>query len=137
MNRVLLIDDEEGIRLVWKKFHDVTEPVFRGQLDLDVATTLEQGLEKMDKTEYDALILDLTLPPLTPTEVIEFIQNNSVRLPIISVLTGDEDIYVRRRCMLAGSADFWLKSDAHRCPDLFFKSLYNEYLKRYVRNATP
>lgn len=135
LKNILLLDDEVSIHDIWKRFHDVAEPVFRGQLALDVAVNLEQGLKRMEEKKYDALIFDLTMPPLSQDEVIQFIQNNASHLPIISVLTGDEDIYVRRRCILAGAADFWLKNDAHQRPDLFFKSLYNEYLKRYVTES--
>lgn len=136
MKRLLLVDDEEGIRTVWKRFHDVVEPVFRGQCDLDVAGSLEQGLARMKETEYDAVIFDLKLPPLDAEQVITFIVENANVLPVISVLTGDEDINIRRRCILAGAADFWLKHDANTRPDLFFKSLYNEYLKRQFREPT-
>ncbi len=140
LNKILLIDDEKGIREIWKRFHDVAEPVFRGRLEMDVASDLAQGIERMKGTEYDALILDLVLPPLTQAEVISWIFENAKLpgIPIISVLTGDEDVYVRRRCIIGGAVDFWVKTDATDRPDLFFKSLYNEYLKRYAeRDSTP
>ena len=132
MRRILLIDDEKGIRELWSRLHDVIEPTFRGQCSLDVASDIPQGLARLSGTEYDAVILDLRFPDVTVDETISMIFERSIELPIISVLTGDEDIYTRRRCMLAGAADFWLKNDATSHPDLFFKSLYNAYLKRYA-----
>lgn len=137
MRKILLVDDEEGIRIVWKKFHDVVDPVFRGQCDMDVANDLEQCLARMQGAEYDAIILDLSLKPRTSDEVISFIFENSAEFPPIIILTGDDDIFTRRRCMMAGAADFWLKSDANERPDLLFKSLYNQYLRRhYARTDT-
>jgi len=134
MERILLVDDEEGIRIVWKRFHDVVEPVFRGRLEMDVASTLAQGLERIKETEYDALILDLIVPPMGANDMIQWIYDHAdeVKIPIV-VLTGDSDVYTRRRCIMAGASDFWLKTDAQERPDLFFKSLYNRYLSTYAR----
>lgn len=135
MNRILLVDDEEGIRMVWKRFHDLAEPVFRGRLEMDVASDLEQGLAKIKATEYDVIILDLKFQGVGADQTISFIFERSHELPPIIVLTGDEDIYVRRRCITAGASDFWTKVDAQERPDLFFKAVYNCYLKRYASQA--
>jgi len=137
MKRILLIDDEEGIRIVWKRFHDLAEPVFRGQLEMHVASDLEQGLERLKSGEYDIVILDLELGDSPQLQTISYIFEHAEELPPVIVLTGDEDIYVRRRCMIAGAADFWIKGDATENPDLLFKSIYNEYLKRYASRTDP
>lgn len=137
MKKILLIDDEEGIRIVWKRFHDTAEPVFRGQLEMDVANDLEQGLARISGTDYDAVILDLKFMGEGVEDTITFIFDHAAKLPPIIVLTGDEDIYVRRRAMIAGASDFWTKTDAQERPDLFFKSVYNQYLKRYAGSPTP
>lgn len=131
MKRILLIDDDEGIQIVWKRFHELTEPVFRGQLEMDIASNLEQALAKIQGGAYDAVIQDLTIPPNPQERGVEWLAENAAHLPPIIVLTGDSDIFLRRRCMMLGAADFWLKDDAQSRPDLFFKAIYNEYLKRY------
>lgn len=130
MNRVLLIDDEEGIRIVYKRFHDLVEPVFRGQLALDVANDLEQGVERIKGIKYDAIILDLKFQGQGSDNTISWIFENSGHLPPIIVLTGDTDIWTRRRCMMAGAASFWIKMDATQNTDLFFKDVFNCYLAR-------
>lgn len=134
MKRILLIDDEEGIRIVYKRFHDITEPVFRGQLDMDTAPDLEQGIQKIKTTEYDIIILDLTFKGKGHDETTSWIAENSESLPPIIILTGDTDIWTRRRCIAAGASDFWIKVDAAEHPDLFFKAVYNRHLARYARN---
>jgi len=93
---------------------------------------LEQGKARMKGTLYDAIILDLKFKGQGSEDTISFIAENASVLPPVIVLTGDTDIYVRRRCMLAGAADFWLKDDASSRPDLFFKAIYNRYLTRYA-----
>lgn len=136
MKKLLLIDDEEGIRTVWKRFHDIAEPVFRGELEMDVASDLAQGIEKIqaEKPGYDAIVLDLKFKGAGSDDTITWIAGNANSLPPIIIMTGDPDIFVRRRCMMFGAADFWLKSDAAERPDLFFKAVYNQYLKRYDTN---
>lgn len=137
MNKILLIDDEEGIRLVYKRFHDLMEPVFRGQLEMDVANDLEQGKERLAVTPYDAIILDLKFQGHGGETTISWIFENSYAMPPIIVLTGDTDIWMRRRCMMAGAASFWIKMDAAEHPDLFFKDVFNRYLSRlYVASKT-
>lgn len=131
MNRILLIDDEEGIRSLWKQFHDTAEPIFRGQLEMDVANDLEQGKEKIATVDYDVVIADLKFKGHGADITITWIVEEHDRLPPVVVLTGDEDIYIRRRCMIGGASDFWLKLDAAARPDLFFKAVYNQYLRRY------
>lgn len=136
MKRILLIDDEEGIRITFKRLHDIAEPVFKGQLEMDVAVDLEQAKLKIATTEYDAIIADLKFQGHGADATITWIVENHETLPPIVVLTGDEDIYIRRRCMIGGAADFWIKLDAAARPDLFFKSLYNRYLARYESRSS-
>lgn len=138
MNRILFADDMADEHTLWKRFHGDLErevdKVFMGQCGLDTVFTFDEVLKRLDETEYDALILDLVIPPGGVNEGVEFIAEHAKKLPII-VLTGHEDIFVRRRCIVAGAAAFWTKKDAQRVPDIFFKCVYNEYVKRYVPTA--
>lgn len=131
MKKILLVDDDEGIRITWKKFHDYAEPVFRGQLDMDVASDLEAMKERMRHAKYDVIILDLKFVGHGAEDTMAFIAANVEAFPPIVVLTGDSDIWVRRRCMMLGASSFWLKLDAAERPDLFFKDVYNRYLYKY------
>lgn len=136
MKRILLIDDDEGIRELWKRFHDVAEPVFRGELAMDVANDLARGLikieeAKIEKKPYDIVIIDLKFEGQGSDYTMGWIVDYKDKIPPIVVLTGDVDIWVRRKCMMFGAADFWNKDDAQQRPDLFFKSLYNRYLANY------
>lgn len=141
MRRLLLIDDEEGIRIMWKKLHDTAQPVFRGQLEMEIASNLEQGIERIEEAKakgdpFDVVITDLKFQGLGSDATVSWLAENQGKLPPIIVMTGDEDIWVRRRCMMFGANDFWLKLDAVDRPDLFFKSLYNRYLANYPDKET-
>lgn len=103
---------------------------------MDVASDLESGIEKISEAKekgepYDVVITDLNFQGLGSADTISWLAENQGKLPPIIVMTGDEDIWVRRRCMMFGANDFWLKIDASERPDLFFKSLYNRYLANY------
>lgn len=137
MKRILLIDDEEGIRSLWKRFHEVTEPVFRGLLEMDVAEDLEQGIERIGTGAYDAVILDLKFKGIGVDSTVNYIAEHAKDdgIPPIIVLTGDDDIHMRSRCMTSGAASFWLKADAISRPDLFFKEVYNQFLRHYATHA--
>lgn len=135
MKRLLLIDDENGIRVAWKTFHDITDRTYRGQCGLDTADTLREGEDMLAAEKYDAIILDLKLPPLTEEEVIQWIAKEHATLPVIMVFTGYEDPSLRDRCLAAGASGFFTKHDALSFPNLFFKEIYNEWFKRKSRNS--
>ena len=129
MKRILFIDDEPGQREVWQRFHETMDSTFRGMCEMRVASDLETGLHMLQKDDYDAVIMDYHLPSNGKLTVQEFLARYSRELPPIIVLTGDEDIYVRRECLRFGASGFFTKSDAMRFPNLFFKCVYNEYMK--------
>lgn len=131
MTRILYADDSSEQHELWNRFHEQIEKAFQGQCGLDAAFSFAETLEKLASKEYDALILDLVIPPGGVDEGVKFIETHHAKLPIIA-LTGHEDIFIRRRCMIAGAADFWTKRDAQMVPDVFFKCLYNQYVKRYA-----
>lgn len=135
MQNILLVDDQQGVHDLWAELHKEIDTVFQGNCKFDSALTIEEMEQNMIETEYDAIIFDLVMPPGGIDEGVNFIADHARSFPPIIALTGHEDIFIRRRCIIAGAADFWTKRDAQRVPDLFFKSLYNEYVKRYVPKA--
>jgi DNA-binding response OmpR family regulator len=103
---------------------------------MDTASDLDKGIELIAQNEYDAIIIDYHLPPLDGNMLEKWIRDNYQSLPPIVVLTGDHDVWIRRRCLMSGAEDFWLKVDAGNTPNQFFKAVYNAYLRRkkYVGN---
>lgn len=130
MRKILLVDDEDGIRTLWTRLHDTMDETFRGQCEMETAADLERAKYKLAHSTYDAVILDLSMPPEGRDGIISWLYSAAPALPPVVVLTGSDDIFVRRRCMMAGAANFITKNDAVAFPNLFFKMLYNEYLRR-------
>ncbi len=131
MNRILLVDDEKGIRDLWSEnFERVLEKTWRGTCELFFATSEEDAVSMLTLQEFDAIIWDLAMPPGGRQAGIDFIKKNHASLPPIIVMTGSEDIETRQECLSSGAAQFFTKIDASKFPNLFFKTIYNEWWKR-------
>lgn len=130
MKKLLLIEDDAGVRDLYNRWIKVLEPTFRGECELDMAIDLEQGIARISGTKYDAIILDLVLPPQTAEETLSWLFENAHWLPPVIAVTGSEELNIRERALQAGAAQFFTKDDAKNFPNGFFKIIYNETRKR-------
>lgn len=93
--RVLLVEDEARIAgfiaAGLGRYYDVV-----------VAEDGDVGLFLATAEPFDAVILDLGLPRLPGTEVLEGLRKACPDLPVI-VLTGRDDPHVRAACLAAGA----------------------------------
>ena len=116
-NKILLIEDNPGdARLV---------EILLGESDLlnckiKNVTTLSEGIEELEREDYAAILLDLTLPDSRGFETLERLLKNSPDHNVI-VLTGLSDKSLGINAVKAGAQDFLIKGafDA----DLLAKSL--------------
>jgi len=85
VRKILIIEDDEGnVRAVKELFNEV------GIIIKSVNTALE-GLEEIDRADYDCIILDLGLPDMSGFDLIENMRKNKgEQLPPIIVYTGKE-----------------------------------------------
>lgn len=101
--RVLIVDDEESLRLLFAR-------VLAGELGVEVelAGTAEQALEAAKTRAYDAILLDLLLPGMGGIQLLDEIRNASanVATPVI-VVSVLADAETKNRC-LAGGANAYL-----------------------------
>ena len=76
MSRVLIVEDEPAVR-------DALDYSLRGEgFDVDAAADGEAGLRAAQAGDYDVVILDLTLPKMSGTEVCRRLRTESA-VPII------------------------------------------------------
>lgn len=75
--RVLLIDDEEELVATMKERLEL-----RG-IETDAVTTSDEGLDLIAKRPFDVVVVDLKMPGLGGTEVVDLIK---LRQPQIEVL---------------------------------------------------
>src|SRR3954452_1339455 len=114
--RVLVVDDETGIREAIRMTLE-----YEGYR-VDEARSGNEGLEKAEKTPYDAILLDIKMPVLDGMEVLENLKEMKIMTPVVMV-SGHGDISTAVECTKRGAFDF------------LEKPLNREKLLLAVRNA--
>ena len=66
MPKILIVDDEKAIRRTLKEILEYEK------YDIDEAEDGEIGLEKIEKNNYDVVILDIKMPKKDGLEVLSF-----------------------------------------------------------------
>ena len=88
--RILIIeDDPDDVELILLGFskHD--------EFFVDIATTGEEGLEKISKTRYDLVSVDFALPGMSGIDVLEEIRKDDQDVPVVMVTgRGTEELQV-------------------------------------------
>ena len=104
-HRVLIVDDEESMRLLLARFLATVLKV-----EVTLAGTCEQALRLAGNYAYDAILLDLLMPGIGGFEVLKEIRaatpNVATPVIIVSVLSDQE---TRDRCMAAGANAYVVK----------------------------
>jgi len=77
MKRILVVDDEEGIRLLFK------EELEEEGYEVELAKGGAEALEKLTQWKPDLVTLDLKMPGMGGLEVLEQIRKKDKRLPVI------------------------------------------------------
>jgi DNA-binding NarL/FixJ family response regulator len=106
IDRILIVDDDDGIRtqLRWG---------LSDRFELSIAATADEAHQAVQNERFDAVILDLGLPPdpTGPTEGLRLLEEFLSRDPTmkIVVLTGNTDHENAIRAVQLGAYDFCLK----------------------------
>lgn len=105
MLRVLVVDDERGIRLFF-------EELLKDSCEIDTAEDGLKGLEKLKNNEYDLVFLDLRMPNVGGIEVLEKIsasKKDASNPPYVVILTAIDDISTVVKCIKMGAFDYVVK----------------------------
>ena len=104
-HRVLIVDDEESMRLYLAKILATALKV-----EVTLAGTCEQALRLAGNYAYDAILLDLLMPGVGGFEVLKQVRraspNVATPLIIVSVLSDQAS---RDRCMKLGGSAYVVK----------------------------
>ncbi|MFZ3072292.1 MAG: response regulator [Thermodesulfobacteriota bacterium] len=76
-NRLLIVDDEDGIRLLYK------EELEEEGYDTEIASSGEEALEKLKDAKVDLVLLDIKMPGMDGVEVLRRIKEKWKSLPVI------------------------------------------------------
>src|SRR5260370_33084434 len=74
----------------------------------DIAENGEEALHRLAERAYDLLILDLNLPVVAGSQVLNKIRSRDVDLPIL-ILTATDHVAERVACLDAGADDYLTK----------------------------
>ncbi|MFG0265906.1 MAG: GGDEF domain-containing protein [Rhodopirellula sp. JB055] len=80
------------------------------QAHIERASSLRGALEKLDRSEFDVVLLDLGLPDSDGLQSIRAIRERTTSVPIV-VQTGDDRIETGFAAIEAGAQDFLSKND--------------------------
>jgi DNA-binding response OmpR family regulator len=104
MKRILVVDDEEGIRQLYQE--DLEEEGY----EVELAERGEEALDKINRSKPDVVILDLRMPGMGGLEVLERIREQDKELPVVictaygeyksDLTTWASDAYVVKRADL-------------------------------------
>jgi DNA-binding NarL/FixJ family response regulator/GAF domain-containing protein/DNA-binding CsgD family transcriptional regulator len=116
---VLLVEDNEGdARLIEELFRDAEGLLQRidgdtaaaGNIDVHHEMRLAPGLDRLESTEIDVVLLDLGLPDSTGLDTLAAVVDATEFLPIV-VLTGMRDKQVGIEAIERGAQDYLVKND--------------------------
>ena len=83
--RVLVVDDSAGVR-------QIISATLRGRgFDVTVAPGAREAVEEMGRAQYDALVVDYSMPRSNGVELVRALRHNGVSQPIIMVSAVAEE----------------------------------------------
>jgi len=96
--KVLIIDDEQWVREVFRDFCDITEAV-----DVELAKGGVEAIEKARASSYDIITLDLIMPEMSGLDVLSEIKRISPKVPVWIITGNATDRLVHEAGVLGAS----------------------------------
>ncbi|MEM5947137.1 response regulator [Spirochaetia bacterium 38H-sp] len=97
--KVLIADDALLARKIARKILE------KEGYEIEEASSGAEAIEMVEKIKPDILLLDLLMPGIDGTKVLEEIKNKGIRLPII-VVSADTQETTRKKCFDLGAKAF-------------------------------
>ena len=117
VTRVLLIEDDPVFAEIVRVYlrHPAAQSIAFERVE-----RLDEGLERLESADVDAVLLDLKLPDSRGYDTFRRVQEHRPPVPIV-VLTGDEDDRLAQKAMSRGAQDYLFKTDL--TPGLLARSI--------------
>ncbi len=101
-NNILFVDDDAELRLI------VKEQLGLAGFAIDEAEDGLVAIEKLKHSQYDLLLLDITMPGKSGLDVLTFVKQNSPECRVI-ILTGVVGLSVAIESLRLGADDYITK----------------------------
>jgi len=101
MKKILIIEDEDAIRRVLKRILEQMDKTYQ----IDEAENGEQGLDKIQKTDYDLVLCDIKMPKKDGIEVLEEAKKIKPEVPFI-MISGHGNLETAVQSMRLGAYDY-------------------------------
>ena len=102
MTRILIVDDEETIRLALRKFLRS-----RGY-EVEIAGSGDQALQLLDKDSFALMLCDVRMPGMTGVQIVPLARERDQDLAII-MLTAVNDAATATEVLSSGATDYLMK----------------------------
>jgi DNA-binding response OmpR family regulator len=106
MTKILIVDDDEMIRLMYQKIF-----VFNN-FDAEIAADGEEGVQKAQSLSPDLVLLDVMMPKLTGLQVLEKLKadEKTKNIPVVMLtsLDGQQDA---KEALSKGAVRYIVKSE--------------------------
>ncbi len=99
MSRVLITDDS----LLQRK--TLSAIVVEAGHEVETACNGQEALEKIQANLPDCLLLDMLMPIMDGVQVLEQLESQGLKLPVV-VLTADVQEWLKTRCLELGATTF-------------------------------
>ncbi|MGA1796079.1 MAG: response regulator [bacterium] len=99
MPSILIIDDEEGVRITLKKIME------REGYQVDTAGDFTNALHMLNESSYDTVVTDIILPGMSGIDLLKAIKEKNQELPVI-VITGEPNLETAKESIRYGAYDY-------------------------------
>ncbi|MEX2511941.1 MAG: PAS domain S-box protein [Cyclobacteriaceae bacterium] len=123
---LLIIENNEGDFILISESIEEIFPTSK----IDWAPDFKSAIKKQG-ADYDAILLDLSLPDKSGEELIQEISSFASKIPVI-VLTGYVDKSFAARSISLGVSDYLIKDELH--PDVLYRSIIYSIERKKIFN---
>jgi PAS domain S-box-containing protein len=102
MSRILIVDDELGIR------RTLGQSLRRDGYEVREAADATAALEQLNETEFDVVVTDINMPGVTGVELLRRIHATAPQVQVV-MMTGEPTVESASESLRAGAADYLLK----------------------------
>jgi DNA-binding NarL/FixJ family response regulator len=107
MTRILLVDDHPIVRQGIKQvLSGAFEPAIVGE-----ASNAEEGMTEVQQTDWDVMVLDLSLPGTSGLDLLKDLKRERPELPVLVLSMHSPDQFARRA--ISAGASGYVTKDSH------------------------